>query len=64
MKLAKLLALVAISTLTTAGSVLADDVNVDCNGDANGNGRTQFPGNVIPANRINPVAKAIAAYKP
>lgn len=33
-------------------------------GDANGNGRTQFPGNVIPANRINPVAKAIAAYFP
>ncbi len=25
-------------------------------GDANGNGRTPFPGNIIPANRINPVA--------
>ena len=27
-------------------------------GDANGNGRTPFPGNIIPANRINPVARA------
>ncbi len=33
-------------------------------GDASGNGRTQFPGNVIPANRLNPVARAIAAYFP
>ncbi|MEP7116873.1 MAG: TonB-dependent receptor [Acidobacteriota bacterium] len=33
-------------------------------GDANGNGRTQFPGNIIPANRLNPVARAIAAYFP
>jgi trimeric autotransporter adhesin len=33
-------------------------------GDANGNGRTPFPGNVIPAGRINPVAKAMASYLP
>ncbi|MGE0812090.1 MAG: TonB-dependent receptor [Vicinamibacterales bacterium] len=31
-------------------------------GDANGNGRTPFPGNVIPANRINPVSRAILSY--
>ena len=33
-------------------------------GDASGNGRTQFPGNVIPSNRLNPVSRAIAAYFP
>jgi len=33
-------------------------------GDASGNGRTQFPGNIIPANRLNPVARAIASYFP
>lgn len=33
-------------------------------GDASGNGRTPFPGNVIPSNRINPVARAIASYFP
>ncbi len=33
-------------------------------GDASGNGRTQFPGNIIPSNRINPVARAIASYFP
>jgi trimeric autotransporter adhesin len=33
-------------------------------GDANGNGRQAFPGNVIPASRINPVARAMAAYFP
>lgn len=31
-------------------------------GDANGNGRTPFPGNIIPANRINPVARAMLSY--
>ena len=33
-------------------------------GDANGNGRTPFPGNVIPANRINPVAVKMLSYLP
>ena len=33
-------------------------------GDANGNGRTQFPGNVIPANRLNPVALKMLSYLP
>jgi trimeric autotransporter adhesin len=33
-------------------------------GDASGNGRTQFPGNVIPANRMNPVAVKMLSYLP
>jgi hypothetical protein len=33
-------------------------------GDANGNGRQQFPGNVIPANRLNPVAVKMLSYLP
>ena len=33
-------------------------------GDANGNGRTPFPNNIIPANRINNVAAAITSYLP
>ncbi|MDP1570869.1 MAG: TonB-dependent receptor [Vicinamibacterales bacterium] len=33
-------------------------------GDANGNGRTPFPGNVIPANRMNPVGRNIANVYP
>lgn len=33
-------------------------------GDANGNGRTAFPGNVIPANRINPIATKMLSYLP
>jgi hypothetical protein len=33
-------------------------------GDANGNGRTPFPGNVIPANRLNPVAVKMLSYMP
>jgi hypothetical protein len=33
-------------------------------GDASGNNRTQFTGNVIPANRISPIAKAILAHVP
>jgi trimeric autotransporter adhesin len=33
-------------------------------GDANGNGRTPFPGNVIPQNRLNPVARNIVSYMP
>ena len=33
-------------------------------GNADGTGRTQFPGNVIPANRISPVALAILAQIP
>jgi trimeric autotransporter adhesin len=33
-------------------------------GDANGNGRTAFPGNVIPANRINAVGKNLANSYP
>jgi len=33
-------------------------------GDANGNGRTPFPGNVIPANRLNPVAVNMMSYLP
>lgn len=33
-------------------------------GDANGNGRTPFPGNVIPANRLNPVGLAMARTYP
>jgi hypothetical protein len=33
-------------------------------GDANGNGRTPFPGNIIPQNRINPVSRAITGYLP
>ena len=31
---------------------------------ATGAGRTPFPGNVIPANRINPVARAMLSYLP
>ena len=33
-------------------------------GDANGRGRTQFAGNVIPANRLNPVAVKLLALLP
>lgn len=33
-------------------------------GDANGNGRTPFPGNVIPANRLNPIATKMLSYLP
>ncbi len=33
-------------------------------GNADGTGRTQFPGNVIPANRLSPVALAILAQIP
>jgi hypothetical protein len=33
-------------------------------GNPDGTGRTQFPGNVIPANRISPVAQAILAQIP
>ncbi|MFP5379638.1 MAG: carboxypeptidase regulatory-like domain-containing protein, partial [Vicinamibacteria bacterium] len=33
-------------------------------GDANGNGRTPFPGNVIPANRISQVSRNIANVMP
>jgi hypothetical protein len=33
-------------------------------GAANGTGRTVFPGNVIPANRISPVAQNILSYLP
>jgi hypothetical protein len=33
-------------------------------GDANGNGRTPFAGNIIPANRINPVARNMLSYLP
>ena len=33
-------------------------------GNADGTGRTPFPGNVIPANRISPIAKAILAQIP
>ena len=33
-------------------------------GDASGNGRTPFPGNVIPANRLNPVAVNMLSYMP
>jgi trimeric autotransporter adhesin len=33
-------------------------------GDANGNGRTPFPGNIIPANRLNPVGLAMARTYP
>jgi hypothetical protein len=33
-------------------------------GNADGTGRTQFPGNIIPANRISPVAQAILAQIP
>jgi hypothetical protein len=33
-------------------------------GDANGNGRTPFPGNMIPANRIDPVGRALANTYP
>lgn len=47
---------------TTAGApvVIYDPLT----GDAQGNGRQPFPGNVIPSNRINPVARAIASYFP
>ncbi len=31
-------------------------------GDAAGNGRTPFPGNIIPSNRINPVSRAMLEY--
>ena len=31
-------------------------------GDANGNGRQPFPNNIIPANRINPVARNMLSY--
>lgn len=33
-------------------------------GDASGNGRTPFPGNVIPASRLNPVAVKMLSYLP
>jgi trimeric autotransporter adhesin len=33
-------------------------------GDANGNGRQPFPGNVIPTNRLNPVAVKMLSYLP
>ena len=33
-------------------------------GDASGNGRTPFPGNVIPANRLNPVGVKMLSYLP
>ena len=33
-------------------------------GDANGNGRTPFPGNVIPANRLNPIGTKMLSYLP
>lgn len=33
-------------------------------GDANGNGRTPFPGNVIPSNRLNPVTSKMLSYLP
>jgi trimeric autotransporter adhesin len=33
-------------------------------GDANGNHRHSFPGNVIPGNRLNPVARAMTSYLP
>ncbi|HWI19731.1 MAG TPA: TonB-dependent receptor, partial [Vicinamibacterales bacterium] len=33
-------------------------------GDASGNGRTAFPGNVIPANRLNPIATKMLSYLP
>jgi hypothetical protein len=33
-------------------------------GDANGNGRTPFSGNVIPANRLNPIATKMLSYLP
>ncbi|MDP3716751.1 MAG: TonB-dependent receptor [Acidobacteriota bacterium] len=33
-------------------------------GDASGNGRTPFPGNVIPANRLNPIATKMLSYLP
>jgi hypothetical protein len=33
-------------------------------GDANGNGRTPFPGNIIPANRINTVTSRMLSYLP
>lgn len=33
-------------------------------GDASGNGRTPFPGNIIPASRINAVGKALAGSYP
>lgn len=33
-------------------------------GDANGKGRTQFPGNIIPGDRIHPVAAKLAAQLP
>jgi hypothetical protein len=33
-------------------------------GDASGNGRTPFPGNIIPAGRLNPVAVKMLSYMP
>lgn len=33
-------------------------------GDASGNGRTAFPGNVIPANRLNPIATKMLSFLP
>lgn len=33
-------------------------------GDANGNGRTPFPGNVIPASRLSPIATKMLSYLP
>jgi len=33
-------------------------------GDANGNGRTPFAGNVIPANRLNPIATKMLSFLP
>jgi trimeric autotransporter adhesin len=49
------------STTTAGAPVIIYD---PLTGDAQGNGRQPFPGNVIPSNRINPVARAIASYFP
>ncbi|HYB95660.1 MAG TPA: carboxypeptidase-like regulatory domain-containing protein, partial [Vicinamibacterales bacterium] len=49
-------------SFNSAGQLL--EIYDPLTGDANGNGRTPFPGNVIPANRLNPVAVKMLSYLP
>lgn len=47
-------------TRDTAGNLVT--IFDPLTGDANGNNRTPFPGNIIPANRINPVGAKMLSY--
>lgn len=61
----------SVSTVPTSDMVSGNFSNVPgvtvynpFSGLANGTGRTQFPGNIIPANLINPVASQLIPYFP